>query len=113
MDKKSLLAIVLVMVVVMIAMMFQSGFFSSGNQDTAATATQTQETVTQTAETQETEPVVEEVSYAIEPVGKAVAAEKFYFETDLYLIEFDTSGASISSLLLKNHKAADGEPLFH
>ena len=111
MDKKSLLAIVLVMVVVMIAMMFQSGFFSSGNQDTAATATQTQETVTQTAETQETEPVVEEVSYAIEPVGKAVAAEKFYFETDLYLIEFDTSGASISSLLLKNHKAADGEQI--
>ena len=110
MDKKSLLAIVLVMAVVMVAMLFQSGFFSSNDQDTAQ-STQTQETVAQTSETQETQPAVEESIYAVKPVGQNGTEEKFYFETDLYLIEFDTAGASISSLMLKNHKAADGEQI--
>lgn len=35
--------------------------------------------------------------------------EKFNFETDFFSITFDTKGASVSSLMLKNHANADGQ----
>ena len=116
MDKRSLLAIVLVMVVIMIAMMIQSNMFSK-NQEAASSSIQETDTTAQSQETEQLsyyseEIVVEEEKGA--PVSSApvnTSAEKFYFETDLFQIEFDPVGASVSSLMLKDHKAADGEQI--
>ena len=116
MDKRSLLAIVLVMVVIMIAMMIQSNMFSK-NQEAASSSIQETDTTAQSQETEQLsyyseEIVVEEEKGA--PVSSApvnTSAEKYYFETDLFQIEFDPVGASVSSLMLKDHKAADGEQI--
>ena len=116
MDKKSLLAVVLVMLVIMITMMIQSNLFS-GNQNTVSsqnTETTVQENTTAaeydaSAEAQEIAAAEEQGIVAITTTQKS--SEKFYFETDFYQIEFDPAGASISSLMLKNHKSADGEQI--
>ena len=116
MDKKSLLAVVLVMVVVMVAIMIQSNMFSK-KQEATSSSVQEAETTAQTQETEQlsyySEPVVveEEKSALVASASKNTSSEKFYFETDFYQIEFDPVGASISSLMLKAHKAADGEQI--
>ena len=116
MDKKSLLAVVLVMVVIMITMMIQSNMFA-GNQETVSsenTEATVQETATATEETgsSENNEAAAEEEKGISSVSSAQkSSEKFYFETDFYRIEFDPIGASISSLMLKSHKAADGEQI--
>ena len=118
MDKKSLLAVVLVMVVIMITMMIQSNMFSK-NQEAASSSLQETETTAQTQQTEQlsyysepTNPVEEEQGAAVvASVSKNTSSEKFYFETNFYQIEFDPVGASISSLMLKDHKAADGEQI--
>ena len=116
MDKKSLLAVVLVMVVIMITMMIQTNMFSK-NQDTISSdqsteaAVQNQESAAEEAETLEAVAEEEENAWLATPVPADYSAEKFILETDFYQIEFDPVGASISSLMLKNHKAADGEQI--
>jgi len=108
MDKKTILAIVLVVLVITISMMIQTNLFS--NQAAAAqntAETQSQETAVQT---EQTTVVGEEKSTAIiSSAAKNTSSEKFMFETDLYEIEFDPVGASISSLMLREHADADGE----
>ena len=116
MDKKSLLAVVLVMLVIMITMMIQSNMFG-GNQNEAysqGTETTVQENATSAendASTEVQENVEEEEAGIVAVSSTSNSSEKFYFETDFYEIEFDPVGASISSLMLKNHKAADGEQI--
>lgn len=60
----------------------------------------------------------ETVEELIEPVSnyqyKSVSSNKqttFDLETDLFKITFDTKGASISSMMLKEHSNADGRPV--
>ncbi len=114
MDKKSLLAVVLVMLVIMFTMVYQANRYS-GNQDTVSTesAEVTVQDNSASAEenvSAEAQQVVEEEK-GITAVSAQKSSEKFFFETDFYQIEFDPAGASIASLMLKNHKAADGEQI--
>ena len=107
MDKKTILAIVLAVLVITISMMIQTNLFSNQAAAAQTTAeTQSQETAVQT----EQKAVEEEKSTAIvSSAAKNTSSEKFMFETDLYEIEFDPVGASISSLMLREHADADGE----
>ncbi|MBO7349398.1 MAG: membrane protein insertase YidC, partial [Spirochaetales bacterium] len=108
MDKKTILAIVLVVLVITISMMIQTNLFSQQAAEAQATTeAQSQETA---AQTEQTTVVEEEKGTAILSSGtKNTSSEKFMFETDLYEVEFDPVGASISSLMLREHADADGE----
>ena len=114
MDKKSLLAVVLVMLVIMVTMVIQANRYS-GNQSSASTEStevtvqENNATAGETVSAASQQAAEEEKG--ITAVSSQKDAEKFYFETDLYQIEFDPAGASISSLMLKNHKSADGEQI--
>ena len=110
MDRKTLLAVILVVLVITISMMIQTNLFSQNQQtDTSQSSTTAQSQDTAAAEEQTTV-IEEEKSTAIVSSGaKNTSTEKFIFETDLYEIEFDPVGASISSLVLREHVDADGE----
>lgn len=116
MDKKSLLAVVLVMLVIMITMMIQSNIFGGNqnevsSQDTESTVQENATVAENYASTEVLETAEEEETGIVAVSSTKNSSEKFFFETDFYQIEFDPVGASISSLMLKNHKAADGEQI--
>lgn len=105
MDKRTILAIVLVVIVITASMVIQTTLF--GGDTTAATTTTTAAESSQTA--------AEAVQTEQKPAVKALdtgnlnrSSEKFTFETDLYEVVFDPVGASISSLMMKEHADADG-----
>lgn len=112
MDKKTILAIVLVVIVITVSMTIQTMFFSPNTADTTAntatTATPTADVTTDGTQSTESSINEEEVK-AIAVSTTNNSTEQFVFETDLYTITFDPVGASISSLMLKEHAAADGE----
>ena len=104
MDKRTILAIVLVVVVITASMFIQATLFSGNDTQnvTGASATATEETTT------EVSAVTEEKLSAIVSQSSAKSAEKFTLETNLFEITFDPVGASISSLMMKEHADAYG-----
>ena len=104
MDKRTILAIVLVVVVITASMFIQATLFSGNDTQnvTGASATATEETTT------EVSAVTEEKLSAIVSQSSAKSAEKFTLETNLFEISFDPVGASISSLMMKEHADAYG-----
>lgn len=94
MDKKSIIALVLCLLVVTGIIAFQN----VGAANNSALANNTTETV-QPEE-------VRTVSY--KAVSNGEKPQTFKFETDVFDITFDTEGASIASLSLKNHADAYG-----
>ena len=105
MDKRTILAIVLVVIIITASMVIQTTLF--GGDTTAATTTTTAEETTQTTTEvalTEQKPTVK----AIDTGNLNRSSEKFTFETDLYEVVFDPVGASISSLMMKEHADADG-----
>ena len=104
MDKRTILAIVLVVVVITASMFIQATLFSGNDTQnvTGASATATEETTT------EVSAVTEEKLSAIVSQTSAKSAEKFTLETNLFEISFDPVGASISSLMMKEHADAYG-----
>ncbi|MBR2282488.1 MAG: membrane protein insertase YidC [Spirochaetales bacterium] len=108
MDKRTIIAIVLVVIVITVSMTIQSMFFTPNTVETtsaAATGAEVSADGTQTTEGSINEEAVKAV--AVSTTNNST--EKFSFETDLYSVVFDPVGASISSLMLKEHEAADGE----
>lgn len=106
MDKKTILAIVLTVIVITISMFVQSVFFApETTENTANTTTQTEAQTPVANNATE----VKKVDYGAVSKGKNNSSEPFTYETDLYTITFDPSGASISSLIMKEHANADGE----
>ncbi|MBO7348857.1 MAG: membrane protein insertase YidC, partial [Spirochaetales bacterium] len=108
MEKKTVLAIILITLVLTVSMVIQGTFFTN---NTTATAT------AETEQTQST-PVSEDASQQTAVLErKAIATsssatkslEKFSFETDLYEITFDPVGASIYSMRMREHADADGD----
>ena len=106
MDKRTILAIVLVVIVITVSMVIQTTLFSGNSTQTAAAATSAAET---------TEAAASATSALSKSEVKDIVAkstnnskEKFTYETDLYEITFDPVGASISSLMMKEHADADG-----
>ncbi len=108
MDKRTIVAIVLITIIVSVSMVIQSTFFST-NQ--VAATTTTTETVAEVETTTETETKAAELNAKAAAVASKSnnSTEKFTLETDLYEIVFDPVGASISSLMMKEHANADGE----
>ena len=106
MDKRTILAIVLVVIVITVSMVIQTTLFSGNSTQTAAAATSAAET-TESAASAASALSKSEVK---DIVAKSTnnSKEKFTYETDLYEITFDPVGASISSLMMKEHADADG-----
>ena len=106
MDKKTVLAIVLTVLVITVSMLVQ-GYFFGGTDTSSATTAETTTSETATSATSAEAVLAKTGSVSTVPANRS--AEKFSYETDLYEIEFDPIGASISALLLKEHADADGE----
>ena len=105
MDKKTILAVVLITIVVTVSMVIQGTLYNRNASTSAITETeqtvQKTETLSSAAETKKSNEIV--------AISSEKSSEKFLLETDLYEVEFDPVGASISSLMLKEHADADGE----
>ena len=106
MDKRTILAIVLVVIVITASMVIQTTLFS-GDTTAATTTTATTEETAQNA-VDVAQPEQKPASKAIDSGSLNRSSEKFRFETDLYEVVFDPVGASISSLMMKEHADADG-----
>ncbi len=109
MEKKTILAIVLITIVLTVSMVLQGTLFSNNNASTA-TAEKTEQTTAQSAPVADTNTVVAvQERKAIAASSAPKSTEKFRVETDLYEITFDPVGASISSMMMKEHADADGD----
>lgn len=106
MDKRTILAIVLVVIVITVSMVIQTTLFSGNSTQTAAAATSAAETTEAAASTASTLSKSEVKDIVAKSTNNS--KEKFTYETDLYEITFDPVGASISSLMMKEHADADG-----
>ena len=108
MDKKTILAIVLTIVVIVASMIIQVNFFSNPSNAEATSTTQT-EAQTPTSTESTTQPAAEtQKAIAAVTTAKNTSKDEFKFETNLFDITFDPVGASISSLMMKEHSDADG-----
>ena len=105
MDKKTILAVILITIVITVSMVIQGTMFS--NNTTTENTTSTEQTVAESTSSTATAEAAK--TTAVVPSSLNKSTEKFLIETDLYVIEFDPVGASISSLMLKEHADADGE----
>ena len=105
MDKRTILAIVLVVIILTASMVIQATFFSGDTtaSTTAATAEETTQTSAEVAQPEQKPTVT-----TVDKGDLNRSSEKFTFETDLYEVVFDPVGASISSLMMKEHADADG-----
>lgn len=112
MDKQTILAVVLITIIISVSMVIQSTFFPPQTVNNSSKQS-TEQSVN--SETEQNEAVATASSVSSSNKASAIVSitdnpkEKFKFETDLYEIEFDTVGASISSLMMKEHEDADGE----
>ncbi len=119
MDKNTILAIVLSVVVITVGMTIQTTFFAPD----PVSATTTEETVSQTSSTSTNalEPAQSSIVSAdlawgsslpgsLVAVGSNGTSDPFTFETDYFIITFDPNGAGISSFKLKKH-LDQGEPV--
>lgn len=98
MDGKSILAVVLCVVVIFVSMFIQTTFFSTPTTTSDTDTVQTSEGATQQKEALE-----------ITPVADNNSTDTFIYETDVFEITFDPVGASIKSLIMKDHANADGQ----
>ena len=109
MDKKSILAVILVVIVIAVSMILQTTVFNRTEKVTMpeeALAAADAEREAQAAIIAELTP---QTNSAMNSVGNNKNTEKFTFETDLFTITFDPVGASISSMMMKEHADAYGE----
>ncbi len=98
MDGKSILAVVLCVVVIFVSMFIQTTFFSTPTTTSDSDTVQTSEVANQQKDALE-----------ITPVADNNSTDTFIYETDVFEITFDPVGASIKSLIMKDHANADGQ----
>ncbi len=98
MDGKSILAVVLCVVVIFVSMFIQTTFFSTPTTTSDTDTVQTAEDASQQKEALE-----------ITPVADNNFTDTFVYETNVFEITFDPVGASIKSLIMKDHANADGQ----
>ena len=105
MDKKTVLAIVLVVLVITVSMVIQTTLFSGDSTQTNTTTSS--EALSETSDSAESSASGSEVRQIVAR-NTEKTTEKFTYETNLYEITFDPVGASISSLMMKEHADAYG-----
>lgn len=109
MEKKTVLAIILITLVLTVSMVIQGTMFSN-NAATSQAAETEQPQSTPVSESDASAKAAALERKAIATSSSAVKSpDKFSFETDLYEITFDPVGASISSLKMREHADADGD----
>ena len=100
MDRNTIIAIVLSVIVITVGMTINTVFFPPEYNYTES------EEVETIAESDEADNVDITATSDVENI------QPFIIETDAYLIEFDPAGASVSSIKLKNHtESTTGEPV--
>lgn len=115
MDKNTILAIVLSVIVISVGLTIQTTFFAPDPATTATVPTNradTDQSASNILQTGEAPPV----SYALSgqawdsglpgsfvQTGTASSTRRFTYETEVFIIEFDPTGAGITSLRLKKH----------
>jgi YidC/Oxa1 family membrane protein insertase len=121
MDRNTILAIVLSVIVISVGLTIQTTFFAP---DPVAAAEQQTTTESSPAEVSTAQQVAgAPVSYAqvaqawasglsgsFVQLGTGDSTDRFTFETEVFIIEFDPVGAAISSLRLKDH-LDNGQPV--
>lgn len=117
MDKKTLLAIVVAVVVITIGFFIQSRITENRKQESDVTEAEIREETPEPAAEREVQPgptaVVSVEDSDVEPVEPEEDLEKreIVEETELYIITFSTEGGTIRSLKIKNHLEKDGKPV--
>ena len=122
MDKNTILAIVLSVIVISVGLTIQSTFFAPVPVEAPQT-TVTTDIGSQSPATIQQPTADVPLSYAasaqawdsglpgsIVQTGTASTREKFSYETDVFIVEFDPVGAAVSSLRLKDH-LDNGQPV--
>lgn len=103
MDRNTIIAIVLSVIVISVGLTIQTTFFSAPPEaPVQETVTDVSAVAAQTGEVAPTETVFSAYSRLV-AVGSEPSRSRFTFETDVFIIEFDPKGAGISSLRLKKH----------
>ncbi|MCR5761078.1 MAG: membrane protein insertase YidC [Sphaerochaetaceae bacterium] len=103
MEKKTIWIFVITIVVVFAFVFVQQLITSSNEQSADTTAEAVQETVVEEViETQK-------LSSIYHPVSYSETRETFTVETDYVSVDFDTKGASVSSIKMKNYNDANGD----
>ncbi len=115
MDKNTIIAIVLSVIVITVAMTFQTMFFTPATVETVPT----EQTIGTTDELSTSPGIVYATADmawnsglpgSFQSVGESSTVAPFTYETDVFIIEFDPVGASVSSIRLKDH-LDKGEPV--
>ncbi len=117
MDRNTILFIVLSVIVFVGGMTIQQTFFPPDPVE-ASTTVQTAEAVTDTADTSSAPAQVTQTAAAksmsgsdtLQAVNTASSTAPFTYETDVFLIEFNPVGGTVTSLKLKDH-LDDGTPV--
>ena len=109
MDKKSILAVILVVIVITVSMVLQATVFNRTERVTMPEEALAQADADLAAYDAMVAELTPQTNYAMSSVGNNKNTEKFTFETDLFTITFDPVGASISSIMMKEHADAYGE----
>jgi len=99
MEGKTLLAVVLCVVVLFVSMFIQTTFYSN-----SAAVSNGEEVVSEDVSN-----TVEKEENKIVALEDSNSKETFSFETNIFEITFDPVGASIKSLVMKDHANADGQ----
>jgi len=112
MDRNTIIAIILSVIVISVGLTIQSTFFAPQPEPTPVQTQETAPAVAQSATNAEgpvattregTVPLAFDASSSLVPMGADPSRERFTYDTGVFIIEFDPSGAGISSLRLKEH----------
>lgn len=120
MDRNTIIAIILSVIVISVGMTIQSIFFAPQPvaEQTVSTVGQAADEIPVASQPQQTEAVAVTnftSASSIVPVGEEPSSSRFVYETGVYLVEFDPAGAGVSSIKLKDHldQGAPVEAIFN
>ncbi|MDD7588473.1 MAG: hypothetical protein PUJ74_03740, partial [Bullifex porci] len=102
MDRNTIIAIILSVIVITVGMTVQTVFFPMEN--TMVTTTETEETI-------EVESVTDIITQPVVSKNQVTDTSPFVVETDAMSVTFDPYGASVSSIKMKKHLDASKEPV--
>jgi len=112
MDKNTIIAIILSVIVISVGLTIQSTFFAPSPVEATQVATTTAappttdgslEAAPELLGASASQAWASSLPGSIIQVGDAASSQRFSFETEVFIVEFDPVGASVSSLRLKKH----------
>lgn len=116
MDKNTIIAIVLSVIVITVAMTIQTTFFAPSPVTTDASLTENVVSANDLSSSPELLRASADMAWnsglpgSFSCVGDQSKSQQFEYQTDVFQITFDPTGASVSSIKLKDH-LDDGQPV--